>query len=375
MDYAIPLTPRILIVDDEKDLVEILAFSLGKRGYDSIRAFGGKEAWDRMASERFDLVVLDLMMPDLDGWELCRMVRRNERKEIRETPILMLSARALPEDRIQGLEIGADDYMAKPFSLSELTLRVEKLLAKRQTLQALSAELDSVRSQIREQGENLRELIHDLKTPLISIGASAKLLMRPKNAASKTDFLKNIYDNSLRLNRWLEEILVFSEIARGKIGGHVEEVDLGALIKDSVEMLRATAENAEIEISFGAAVDLVPIRCHRGWMQRACENLLSNALKYGRPGGRVEVIVSQCHVHGRSGLEAKFQDDDIGILPEELHRIFEPFHRGRNALDRPGIGLGLPLVKRVLECHDGEVEVQSEIGRGSTFSIRLPAAE
>src|SRR3974377_3205 len=107
----------------------MLVFSLEKRGYESSRAFGGMEAWEKMTSEKFDLVLLDLMMPDLDGWELCRMVRRNEQKHIRETPILVLSARTLPEDRIQGLELGADDYLTKPFSLAELTLRVEKLLA------------------------------------------------------------------------------------------------------------------------------------------------------------------------------------------------------------------------------------------------------
>ncbi len=129
METAITLPPRILIVDDEKDLVEMLAFSLGRRGYEPVRAFGGREAWDKMMSERFDLVVLDLMMPDLDGWELCRMIRSNEKKEIRETPILMLSARALPEDKIQGLELGADDYLSKPFSLSELIMRADKLLA------------------------------------------------------------------------------------------------------------------------------------------------------------------------------------------------------------------------------------------------------
>ena len=121
-----------MIVDDEPDLTDMLAFTLQKRGYETVQAHSGLEAWRKLAAKKFDLLVLDIMMPDLDGWELCRRIRQNESKEIRETGILMLTARASSEDRVKGLELGADDYLIKPFSLSELALRVENLLGKRQ---------------------------------------------------------------------------------------------------------------------------------------------------------------------------------------------------------------------------------------------------
>ena len=121
-----------MIVDDEPDLTDMLAFTLQKRGYETVQAHSGLEAWRKLAAKKFDLLVLDIMMPDLDGWELCRRIRQNESKEIRETGILMLTARASSEDRVKGLESGADDYLIKPFSLSELALRVENLLGKRQ---------------------------------------------------------------------------------------------------------------------------------------------------------------------------------------------------------------------------------------------------
>ena len=183
---------KILIVDDERDLVEMLAFALQKKGYGTVHAYNGTEAWERIKSENPDLIILDLMLPDLDGWEICRMVRRDERQEIREIGILMLSARAQVEDRIRGLELGADDYLTKPFSLGELLLRVEKILKKRQAISGLFAEVDQLYCKMQEQEVGLRKVIHDLKTPLISMGASAKLLMRRNDQKESLDFLKSI---------------------------------------------------------------------------------------------------------------------------------------------------------------------------------------
>jgi DNA-binding response OmpR family regulator len=112
-----PQAAKILIVEDESDLAQMLHFTLRKGGYETLAAYDGMEAWKRIQSEKPDLIILDLMLPELDGWEICRMVRREEKNEIREIGILILSARAQVEDRIHGLELGADDYLTKPFSL------------------------------------------------------------------------------------------------------------------------------------------------------------------------------------------------------------------------------------------------------------------
>ena len=162
---------------------------------------------EKIQTEKPDLVILDLMLPDLDGWEICRMIRRDERKEIRETGILMLSARALTSDRVHGLGLGADDYVTKPFSLAELGLRVESILKRRRAVSDLFQEVDHLRYKMQEQEVGLRKVVHDLKTPLISMGASAKLLMRRENQDESLNFLRGIYENSLRLTHWLEEIL------------------------------------------------------------------------------------------------------------------------------------------------------------------------
>ena len=127
-----------------------------EKGINTIKAYDGFEAWQKIESERPDLLILDLMMPNLDGWELCRMVRRSQSKAVREMGILMLTARAMPEDRVYGLEIGADDYLNKPFSLNELILRVEKLMEKTKTISQLTEEVESLHSSMETKESNLR---------------------------------------------------------------------------------------------------------------------------------------------------------------------------------------------------------------------------
>ena len=361
---------KILIVDDERDLVEMLAFALQKRGYQIIRAYAGPEAWEKIQAEKPDLIILDLMLPDLDGWEICRMIRRDERKETREAAILMLSARALTSDRIYGLELGADDYLTKPFSLGELCLRVERMLKKARAISGLYEEADHLRYKLQEQEVGLRKVIHDLKTPLISMGASAKLLMRRDNQDESLDFLRGIYDNSLRLTRWLEEILLFSDSVFKGMVDEMEEIEIQPLVKKTVDSLRATGREKRIEIEFRPAFSLPSVLCNERWMQRALENLLLNAIKYTPEGGKVEVSVVRSEE--KNTVEIIFKDNGIGIFAEDLPKIFEPFQRGRNVSGEKGIGLGLSLVKEVVDFHGGRILVQSEPERGSTFSIALP---
>ena len=216
----------------------------------------------------------------------------------------------------------------------------------------------------------MRKVIHDLKTPLISMGASAKLLMRRANQDESLDFLRSIYENSLRLTHWLEEILIFSDSPFKGMVSEMEEVEIQALVKKTVDLLRATGREKKIEIDFRPDLALPPVLCNERWMQRALENLLLNALKYTPEGGKVEVAVVRSAEE--EAVEIIFKDNGMGIFAEDLPKIFEPFQRGRNAAGEKGIGLGLSLVKEVVDLHGGKILVQSEPQKGATFSIVLP---
>jgi signal transduction histidine kinase/predicted metal-dependent phosphoesterase TrpH len=361
---------KILIADDERDLVEMLAYNLEKKGYQIIKAYDGFEAWEKIESEKPGLVILDLMMPNLDGWELCRLIRRNQKKDIREMGIFMLTARAMAEDRVYGLEIGADDYLTKPFSLNELILRVEKLIEKRKTLSRLEKEMGSLRSSMEEKESSLSKVVHDLRSPLISMGASAKRMLRKGQNEEATGILKTIYDSSLKLTQWIDETVFFSKGSEGKM----RELDIGSTVKQVVELLRDVAREKNIEIHFRSSDPVPTLLCNEQLLQRAFANLISNAFKYTQEGGKVEVsVISYLRKGGDGGvLEISVKDTGIGILEEDIEKIFEPFYKGKNAATEGGMGLGLFFVKEVVDLHGGRILVQSEPNKGSMFSILLP---
>jgi two-component system sensor histidine kinase/response regulator len=362
---------RILIADDERDLVEMLAFSLGRRGYEITCAYDGQEAWEKVKEEKFDLLILDLMMPLLDGWEVCHFIRESEEPQIRETPILILSARAMAEDRVRGLELGAEDYITKPFSLMELILRIEKLLDQRQAYASLKSELTILQRQTREQEERVCKMVHDLKTPLVSMGASARLLMKPREKDEALEMIQGIYENCQRLSRRLEEILLFSASSFSGNTVLMKEINLNLLANRLRESFQALAREKRIEMIFHPLPVFSPLDGDERWLERALENLLANALKYTPEGGRVEIGGSMNP--DEEDMEIWVRDNGRGIFPEEVQQIFHPFHRGKNALDEPG--LGLSLVKEVADLHGGKILVESKLQEGSTFSMVLPVGK
>jgi signal transduction histidine kinase/predicted metal-dependent phosphoesterase TrpH len=372
-DMKVMAGGKILIVDDEKDLVEMLAYNLGRKGYRTIKAYDGFEAWQKIESEVPDLLILDLMIPNLDGWEFCRLARRSQNKAVKETGILMLTARAMPEDRVYGLEIGADDYLTKPFSLNELILRVEKLMEKRKAISQLTEEIESLHSSMETKESNLRRIAHDLKSPLISIGFSAKRMLRKEQNDETSGTLKSIFDSSLHLTRWIDETLFFHDFSESKWQEQMKVVDVKSLVQQTIDLLKESASEKGIDIEFKVSRSTQKISCHESSMYRALVNLLSNALKYTPRGGKVEVaLITYINKRGTGVMEISIKDNGIGICEEDLEKIFEPYYRGKNISTEEGKGIGLSFVKEVVDLHGGKILVQSEPNKGSTFSILLP---
>ena len=351
----------------------MLAYNLKKKGYQTIAAFNGFEAWEKIETEKPDLLILDLMMPELDGWELCRLIRRSQKEEVREVGILMLTARAMPEDRVYGLEIGADDYLTKPFSLNELVLRVEKLAEKRKAVYQLKEEMGSLQSSIQKKETDLKKVVHDLKNPLLSMGASAKRMLRRNQSEEELKILRNIYDGSVRLTRWIDDTLFSSDDLSQRNKGEMKESEIEPMVRQAIDLLKESSRDKNIEIRLEASASIPPVYCHEQLLFRAIQNLLSNALKYTPDGGKVDVTVtSYLQRKDRGVVEISIKDTGIGILEDDIERIFEPFYRGRNSSAETGAGLGLSFVKEVVDSHGGRMLVQSEPQKGSTFSVLLP---
>lgn len=211
-----------------------------------------------------------------------------------------------------------------------------------------------------------------MKNPLLSIGASAKVLLHKNPDEGKISFLRNIYQNSLSMTRWLEEILAFSDLSLKNLEPDKELLDVNSLVKTATDLLSPIAKGKQISVDSRSEGLLPTTLANKRWLQRAVENLITNAFKYTPEGGKIEIKTGLTERMGEQAIAISVKDNGVGILAEDISKIFEPFYRGQNARNEKGIGLGLSLVKQVVDLHGGKIEVQSELGKGTTFLITIP---
>jgi len=315
-----------------------------------------------------DLIVTDVMMPGLDGFELLRRLRADD--GLAAIPIIMLSARAGGEARIEGLNAGADDYLVKPFSARELVARVEtQLRVRRQGLVAEEARR-SAEEATRAKDEFMAMLGHELRNPLAPILTTLQVMqLRGSNIFEKE---RALIDRQVRhVVRLVDDLLEVSRIARGKVVLDRVAVDLGETIAHAIELasplLEQRMHHLTMDVEPGLAVNGDKMR-----LAQVLANLLTNAAKYTAAGGTIAVSA------GRDGDEVRVsvKDSGIGIRSEMLSAVFDLFVQGPRGLDRSegGLGLGLSIVKSLVTLHEGSVQAFSAgPGKGSEFVVRLPA--
>jgi signal transduction histidine kinase len=358
---------RILVADDNADMRDYLSQVL--RDWTVMAAADGRAALDIARATVPHLIVSDVMMPGLDGFALLRELRGDPRTA--GIPVLMLSARAGEEARVSGLDAGADDYIIKPFSARELRARVASLLnlsrARRDAeLQRAAAEAAS-----RTKDDFLAMLGHELRNPLAPILTALQLMSLRGDASVLKE--RTVIDRQVRhLVRLVDDLLDVSRIARGKIELRQQPSELAEVVAAAVESTSPLLEERRHELM----VDVPPglaVKADVTRLTQVVANLLTNAAKYTEPRGRIRV---KARTDG-DRIELRVKDSGIGIGREMLDRVFDMFTQSRQALDRAhgGLGLGLTIVKSLVELHGGSIQALSDgPGKGSEFVLRLPAA-
>ena len=371
---------RILLADDNADMREYLRRLLAQT-YE-VEAVGDGEAALGLARLReFDLVLSDVMMPKLDGFGLLKALRADDRTQT--LPVILLSARAGEESRVEGMGAGADDYLIKPFSARELLARVEahlnlqrvrregeqalmEMIAREQKARA-SAEVAN-----RVKDDFLAMLSHELRTPLNAIMGWSHLLKKGK--LSDKDLQRGI--DAIDRNAGaqcaiIDELLDVSRIVTGKLKLETKPIELGGVIEAAIDAVRPAAEAKGIRIvkAFDQNVGLVDGEAVR--LQQVIWNLLSNAVKFTPNDGqiRVELKISE------KDLRIVVSDTGEGIEPDFLPFIFERFRQADSSAKRihGGLGLGLSIVRSLVEMHGGAIHAASDgIGKGATFTVTLP---
>jgi signal transduction histidine kinase len=372
--------PRILFVDDNADMRDYLRRLLSVR-YDVEAAGDGETALAIASREPFDLVLSDVMMPKLDGFGLLKALRAEEKT--RTIPFILLSARAGEESRVEGMGAGADDYLVKPFSARELLARVESHLnlqrvrseseeallemMARETKARASAEVAN-----RVKDDFLAVLSHELRTPLNAIVGWTHLLKKGRLSEKDRDRGIDVIDRNATAQREIiDELLDVSRIVTGKLKLEAKPVELQGIIEAAIDAIRPAAEakNIEMVTSIDGNAGLIMGEAVR--LQQVIWNLLSNAVKFTPKNGRFEVSLRSGDKHA----EIVVRDTGEGIDPEFLPYIFERFRQADSSSKRMhgGLGLGLSIVRSLVEMHGGEVRAESDgKGKGATFTLKLP---
>ena len=356
--------PRIVLVDDNNDMREYVTRLL-RRHWRVEALADGAAALEAAQREPPDLVLTDVMMPGLGGFGLLRALRADART--RHVPIIMLSARAGEEARVEGLEAGADDYVIKPFSARELIARVRaNLELAHARLAAASADAAN-----RHKDEFLALLGHELSNPLAPIFTAVQLMKLRGDGGNDRE--REVIDRQTRhMSRLVENLLDIARATRGLLRVRTEPVEIASATARAIEMASPALEQRQHKLSVDIPCQGLVVDGDQTRLAQVFANLLTNAAKFTDRGGCVGISAK------REGdrIRVSVRDDGHGIASDMVERIFEPFIQAERPHDlaMAGLGLGLPLVQNLVELHGGTVKaVSAGMGRGSEFIVELPA--
>jgi signal transduction histidine kinase len=387
---------NILLVDDQPGKLLSYEAILSGLGENLIKANSGREALEHLLKTDITVVLMDVSMPELDGFELAEIIRQHPR--FQKTAIIFVSAVHLSDlDQIKGYESGAVDYVSVPVIPELLRAKVSvfaELYRKTRDSERLTRELedrvtartaeleasmlrqmaltDQLREADRRKDEFLALLAHELRNPLAPVVNAVNIMHLKEPGDPDLQWCREVIERQAgQLTRLVDDLLDVSRITLGKIKLRPERVDLAKVIAGALELSRPLMEAHRHQLVTLLPDTPVVLQGDLARLTQVVANLLTNAAKYQNDGGRIDLVVEQ---QGQEAVIA-VRDRGIGIPPQMLTEVFELFSQGERTLDRAqgGLGIGLSLVKTVVEMHGGSVSAHSEgVDRGSEFLIRLP---
>jgi signal transduction histidine kinase len=366
-DASAPPLGDILVVDDSPVNLRLLAQILSARGYKVRPVPGGQLALEAALAAPPDLILLDVNMPDLNGYEVCARLKAEPRTH--DVPVLFISALDDVDSKVKAFTAGGVDYITKPFQVEEVAARVRTHLALRNLQKQLQTANADLQTRNAELDAFAHTVAHDLKNALNTIMGHAELLdedlrTQPKEALAPS--VRLISRMGHKMNNIIEELMLLAGVRSQPIT--LTPLDMAAIVAEALERLEYMLHEAQAEV---IAPSHWPIALGYGpWVEEVWVNYLSNAVKYGGRPPRVEL---------GSTLEADglvrfwVRDNGAGLSPEDQARLFAQFERLENAR-ATGHGLGLSIVKRIVDRLNGRVSVVSQPGQGSEFSFSLPTS-
>lgn len=362
-DQKIP----VLIVDDNSDNLGILYNFLKNEGYKVYMAQSGEAALMMVKINKPSIILLDIMMPGLDGFQVCKKLK--EEPETREIPVIFMSALTETFNKVKAFSVGGVDYVTKPFQKEEVLERIKNHITIMQQKKRL-AELNTMKNKF------LGMAAHDLRNPIAAINSLSRFLQEDyENIAP--DFAKKALENISNSSRYaltlIEELLDITVIESGKFELKRESYLYIQFIKDIIAVNSILAEKKNISITLDTELTGQQLCFDINKIEQVLNNLITNAIKFSHPGNPVVIKVYT----KENFLYTQVKDEGQGIAPHELEAIFIPFKRSSTKATHGerSTGLGLAISKRIINEHGGALVVQSEVGKGSTFTFFLPLCE
>jgi len=360
---------RILIVDDSPDNLFLVQTILVEEGYEISLATDGVAALEKIEQTLPDLVLLDVMMPQMDGFEVTKRIRENPKLPF--IPILLITAYDQPS-AVQGLDMGADDFIRKPVEVEELLARVRSLLRLKQSVDE--------RDQIACQREDfVSRLTHDLRTPLVAADRMLNLLLEGalgELSPAMEEAMVTMTRSNRNLLAMVNTLLEVYRYEAGRKTLNFSTVEIKEVIEEVVQELSPLAKEKGLSLIYKLEENIITkVVSDRLEIHRVVTNLLGNAIKFTDKGS-VKVRLSNTYNDNQPEVPwvtVEIQDTGPGISPEEQKTLFKRFRQGSHK--RSGSGLGLHLSRTIVDAHQGTITVKSQPNQGSVFTVNLPVQD
>ncbi|MBR8829225.1 MAG: response regulator [Gomphosphaeria aponina SAG 52.96 = DSM 107014] len=373
--YSLPPKADILVVDDTPENLRLLMGILAKQGYKVRPTTNGKNALAVARRESPDLILLDILMPEMDGYSVCKELKADP--NFTNIPVIFISALNEPIDKVQAFAVGGVDYISKPFQLEEVVARVENQLriqSLQKQLQEKNSLLEQINLKLKHSNNALEEFAHvvshDLQQPLqCIIGYTQILEYQQQNILNQEakSYLNKILESGMWMQSFINDLLNHASLE--SLGGYLTPIDCNQVLKQALNNLQIAIDEQKAQVTS----DSLPIVMgNQTLLIQLLQNLLSNALKFSRPEVPLEIKILVEEKEGEWLF--KIQDNGIGIKPKNFERIFQVFQRLEQETKTSGTGIGLATCKKIVELHGGRIWVESQMGLGTVFYFTIPAS-
>ena len=370
--------PLILVVDDTEDNLDLLEFALKRKPVRMLRATSGKECLALAAERQPDIILLDIQMPEMDGFETLKRLRADP--STTKIPVVFLTAQRKDAESIAaGLALGAEQYLTKPIDTDELLVRTKMLIE----LKRAQADLE------RTKADFMAMLVHDLRSPLIGVKSVIELLQDSGKGSilgdDQFELLNSAHSSAKKLLGLISDFLDLSKYEAGTIAFEASATQVEKFIDPVLQQMDIQFKQRNVRIVRDIPANLPDVFVDAMKTEQVIMNLLSNALKFTKGGGVItleaapkseEVITTSGSMH-KQFVQVSISDNGVGIAADELPLLFERYKQVSSAkiVKQKGTGLGLVICKRIVEAQGGRISAESEPGKRTTFSFTLPVAE